>query len=230
MDNNINLNIIAIRFLVAFFVGGLIGFERERHHRDAGFRTHILVCIGACIISLLEMKMEQSYIKQYYEIGLKDVGIVLTRGRLAAQVISGIGFLGAGTIIFNKGSIKGLTTAASLWVVACLGLAVGYGHIDIAILGGILSVIVLHLLISIQEKFINKKSNYTLIVTYIGKKESMEIIEEILSKYDVKLKSYKHKELENKLIYKIYTPKHIKMFKVANAIMLNDYVEEVNLK
>lgn len=157
MISHIDFQTVLIRFLVACLIGGIIGFEREKHNRAAGFRTHILVCVGACIISLMEMKMEEDFVTTYYQSGIVDMGITLTRGRLAAQVISGIGFLGAGTIIFNKGSIKGLTTAASLWVVACLGLAVGYGLIEIALTGLVLAVLTLNLLGIIQDKFINKK-------------------------------------------------------------------------
>ncbi|HMM21601.1 MAG TPA: MgtC/SapB family protein [Selenomonadales bacterium] len=104
---------IAFRLVMSCILGGLIGLERESHDRPAGFRTHILVCAGSTLIMLVSM-----YGFAGFE-GPKDPG------RIAAQVVSGIGFLGAGTIIREGFSVKGLTTAASLWVVAGIGLAIG---------------------------------------------------------------------------------------------------------
>lgn len=230
MIEGIDLNVIMFRFLIACIVGGIIGFEREMHNRAAGFRTHILVCVGACIISLMEMKMEQEFIKSYQDIGTQISGIVLTRGRLAAQVISGIGFLGAGTIIFSKGSIKGLTTAASLWVVACLGLAIGYGQIDIAIIGVILSFVTLHLLITIQDNFINKKQVYKVEIIYLSKEECLFKVENVFFDNQVKIKSFKNDNDRDKLIYKISVPKNSKISKIVNSIMINDYVVDVKIK
>ncbi|WP_026478063.1 MgtC/SapB family protein [Alkaliphilus transvaalensis] len=108
---------ITLRLLAATILGGLIGIERESVRRAAGFRTHILVCIGATLVMLISVFIFESY-RHYTN---------LDPARLGAQVISGIGFLGAGTIIKDGGSIKGLTTAASLWAVACIGLALGVG-------------------------------------------------------------------------------------------------------
>ncbi len=106
-----------IRLLLAAFLGGIIGIERELHEKAAGFRTHILVCIGSCLIMLTSMHIFEVY---------RNVAAV-DPGRIAAQVVSGIGFLGAGTIIRSRASVLGLTTAASLWSVAGIGLAVGSG-------------------------------------------------------------------------------------------------------
>ena len=104
---------ITLRLAVAMLLGGVIGFEREYRAKDAGFRTHFLVALGSalfCIVSQFGFGFE-----------LKD------SSRVAAQVVSGIGFLGAGTIIFQKNVVRGLTTAAVLWVTAAIGLACGTG-------------------------------------------------------------------------------------------------------
>lgn len=105
---------IAFRLIISFILGGLVGLERESHNKSAGFRTHILVCLGSTLIMLISMY------------GITG-GTVRDPARLAAQVVSGIGFLGAGTIMREGTSIRGLTTAASLWVVSGIGLAVGAG-------------------------------------------------------------------------------------------------------
>lgn len=118
---DINMVSIIFRFLLTIVLGGTIGFERGKKGRPAGFRTHILVCMGATLVMLTNQ-----YIIEYYQVGDPT--------RMGAQVISGIGFLGAGTIIVTgRHQVKGLTTAASLWVSACMGLALGIGFYEGAI-------------------------------------------------------------------------------------------------
>lgn len=110
------------RIMLAMLLGGIIGAERERKNRSAGFRTHILVTVGSCMFMIVSISMPMM-------ISTMPNGIVNNAdpGRIAAQVVSGIGFLGAGAIIQDKGKVRGLTTAASLWVVAAIGLAAGAG-------------------------------------------------------------------------------------------------------
>ena len=123
-----------IRLLLTLILAGLIGLEREVHQRDAGLRTHILVALGSCLIMLTSM-----YVFDIY----KDK-VTLDPARIAAGVITGIGFLGAGAIIREPERIRGLTTAASLWVAAGIGLAVGIGFNKIAIYTTVLVLVVLH--------------------------------------------------------------------------------------
>jgi putative Mg2+ transporter-C (MgtC) family protein len=108
---------LTVRLILSILLGGIIGFERETINRPAGLRTHILVCLGSTIIMLVSL-----YIFHQFQ-GKANVD----PGRIPAQVISGIGFLGAGTIIIEGATVKGLTTAASLWTVSAIGLAVGVG-------------------------------------------------------------------------------------------------------
>lgn len=115
---------IAVRIVVALLLGGVIGLERGLKHRPAGLRTYMLVCVGACLIMLTNQ-----YVYQVYQVG--------DPVRMGAQVVNGIGFLGAGTIIVTKrNQIKGLTTAAGLWASAAVGLAIGIGLYEAALLGG----------------------------------------------------------------------------------------------
>lgn len=108
---------IIIRIILSGILGGLIGLERESLNKSAGFRTHILVCVGSALIMLVSQDI-------YYMYQSKTT---MDPARIAAQVVSGIGFLGAGTIMREGATVKGLTTAATLWVVAGVGLAVGAG-------------------------------------------------------------------------------------------------------
>jgi len=130
-----DLQMIA-RLLLTLVLSGLIGLERQVHRRDAGLRTHILVALGSCLIMLTSL-----YVFDIY----KDQA-ALDPVRIAAGVVTGIGFLGAGTIIREPDGVRGLTTAASLWVVAGIGLAVGVGFNKIAVYTTILVLIVLHFL------------------------------------------------------------------------------------
>lgn len=114
---------IVFRLVLALVFGGIIGLERERKGRPAGFRTHMLVCMGASLVMMINQ-----YITTYLH-------ITSDPARLGAQVISGIGFLGAGTIIVTgRQQVKGLTTAAGLWASACMGLAIGVGFYEGAVL------------------------------------------------------------------------------------------------
>jgi len=135
---------ILIRIIMAIVIGGFIGYEREMRNRPAGFVTHTLVCVGACVVSLIQIQMVQDTILIINENPSMASALKADVGRIVAQVVTGVGFLGAGTIIFDKGSVKGLTTATTLWVVACIGLAIGLGYLKIAIISalGIIFIIV----------------------------------------------------------------------------------------
>ena len=147
---------VLLRLTVSTLIGLFIGLERERHHRPAGMKTHIMVCLGATIVSLIQVQI----VCQALELASADPAYASVLGadlgRMGAQVISGIGFLGAGTILVKKGSIKGLTTAATLWLTACLGLAVGMGYILIAVEAFAMVMAVLILLRVIQKIQFNR--------------------------------------------------------------------------
>ncbi len=134
---------ILLRTVVAIVFGAVVGREREIHHRPAGIRTHALVCLGATVIAMIQVELVNSSVNLIVDHPELSGSLAVNSGRIVAQVVSGIGFLGAGTIIINKGSISGLTTAASLWVVGCIGIAIGYGYYRIALVTGISVPIVL---------------------------------------------------------------------------------------
>lgn len=139
---------IVVRLLAAMLLGAIIGTEREYTHRPAGMRTHMLVALGACAV----MITGQMIFCQYYPLGATP-----DPARLAAQVIAGVGFLGAGTILRDGASIKGLTTAASVWTVACLGVAVGAGLYIIAVVGVVLMMVTLVLFERVQARLLKHR-------------------------------------------------------------------------
>lgn len=142
---------LVLRMILAAVLGGLIGFEREWSNHAAGFRTHIQVCLGSASIMLLSIYGFSEFVN--------ELNVRVDPARLAAQVISGIGFLGAGAILRNGNMIKGLTTAASIWVVAAIGLCVGAGFF----LGAItctLIVLINLFVFNKWERVWNKKRRY----------------------------------------------------------------------
>lgn len=136
---------ICLRLLCAMLVGMVIGTEREYTNRPAGMRTHILVALGACAV----MITGQLIFVQY-----KAMGGSPDPSRLSAQVITGVGFLGAGTILREGTNVKGLTTAASLWAVACLGIAAGGGYYAVALTGMVFIFITLTIFEVLQNKLV----------------------------------------------------------------------------
>jgi len=169
---------IGIRILAAVVVGGAIGIEREYKNRPAGMRTHILVCLGAAIIAILECLLLANWPAS--DAAEKSS---FTFTRLSAQVISGIGFLGAGTIFIAQKKIAGLTTAASLWNVACLGLMIGFGYYWIALACGILIVTIL----TIFQKLIRVNSVKRVEVRFINRTATLEYINQYFESENIKI-------------------------------------------
>ena len=133
---------------ISLIIGGLTGLEREKSNQFAGFRTHILVAVGSCITSITAVQLFISY-SSYSN---------MDPARLPAQVLSGIGFIGAGAILKNSSGITGLTTAAGIWATACIGIAIGYGRYLLGIVAWVLEMITLLSLKRIDKLFFKKSS------------------------------------------------------------------------
>lgn len=143
---------ICLRLGCAMLIGLVVGTEREYTHRPAGMRTHILVALGACAVAITSEMLFKEYHALY--------GATPDPARLSAQVITGVGFLGAGTIMREGYTVKGLTTAASVWAVACLGLAAGSGYYTLALAGMVFIFITLTLFEVLQRRFMRKNLSY----------------------------------------------------------------------
>ena len=148
--HEVNVWSAGFRVLLALLLGGLIGLERGRHGRAAGLRTHILVCVGAAVAALVGL-----YSCQVLSLGGDAM-------RIGAQVISGIGFLGVGTILVrNRDKVTGLTTAAGLWATACIGLAVGVGFYSVALFAFLAVSLTMSLLIYLERAIKCKEIEYS---------------------------------------------------------------------
>lgn len=207
---------IVIGILLSIFIGGIIGFNRERENVSAGFRTHALVCLGATIAALIQVQLASLALSQITSDPALSGIVKVNDGRFIGQVVSGIGFLGAGTIIKTKGSVKGLTTAASIWTVACIGIAIGMGFYEVSILGGISTIIVLVVLKKIEGKYINKSTKIKLIIKYKSKTEAIKELKNSIEDLQLQIESIEFVDEFNV----IYTLKDLKLICINDLISL----------
>ncbi len=166
---------MVIRIFAAVVLGALIGIDREMKNRPAGMRTHILVCLGAALIGLVE----QQTIAHVVALGAEHINVSV--GRLTAAIVSGVGFLGAGTIFIAERRVSGLTTAASLWCAACLGLAVGAGFTTMAVISCLMVLLVLRLM----RQIIHVRTYKRLEVQFVNRAETLNDIRELFAKMQV---------------------------------------------
>lgn len=189
-----------IKSLAAVICGGIIGIERERRGKPAGLRTNILICLGSTL-----------YMVVGEIISLQFTGGVSDPSRIASQVVTGIGFIGAGTIIQSRGTITGLTTAAVTWTVAAIGLCIGAGFPFIAIFFTLMVLFVLIFLSQYEHKLLGKCHFVTATIKFDDKKEEKVWAElsEILREHDVTTTDYEIRKEKNAIILDLkYCDKH----------------------
>ena len=164
-----------VRILAAVLIGAIIGIDREIKDRPAGMRTHVLVCLGAALIGLVE----QQTVAHVVALGAAHINVSV--GRLTSAIVSGVGFLGAGTIVIADRRISGLTTAASLWCAACLGLAVGAGFTTMASMACLVVMVVLKLM----QRIVHVKTYKRLEVQFVHRGDTLSFIRETFGKMQV---------------------------------------------
>lgn len=219
-----DIKTVLIRLVLATLLGGVIGMERERKSRPAGFRTHILVCLGSTLVMMISEMLFLQY----------EGRATVDPTRLGAQVISGIGFLGAGTIIRQGASVKGLTTAATLWATSCIGLSIGAGFYSGAVIGGVIIFVVLFVLGYIEKTFGNKSTTATITISEDDYFITLENITKKLENNDVTVKSIEflndHENDEGNICTRYYLkmPRILKLKEVMLPIKKLDGVMEVD--
>lgn len=171
-----NIQNILIRVIVATILGGVIGLDRGMKHRGAGTKTITVVCLGATLVMLTE---------QYIQVNFAGLANMT---RMAAQVISGVGFIGVGTIIISKHRVRGLTTAATLWASACIGLAVGIGFVEGGILITVMMLLSLHVLPYV-ERFATGHSRYCNVFFDLEKSRHLHEVIQSLKEADITIDS-----------------------------------------
>ncbi len=170
---------VVVRLLLATLLGGLVGLERESVNRPAGFRTHILVCVGSALLMITSIQVFQMFA------GVTNAD----PARIAAQVVSGIGFLGAGTILREGANIRGLTTAASLWVIAAIGLAAGAGLYGAAVGVAFISLLTLVVLSRLEAVLISRRSYSVIRITLSDRPGQIGQVGSTLGRYGVNIKN-----------------------------------------
>lgn len=221
-----NIYEVALRIVLAIVIGGVVGFNREYENRPAGFRTHVLVCLGATVAALIQVQLGYYVVNEIAKTPNLSGVLSVDTGRVICQVISGVGFLGAGTIIRTKASVKGLTTAASIWAVACVGIAVGMGFYTISILSGIGIVIALVLLKRFEYRFINKLDVIKFKIEYTEKAKVIKEINDTLEADEITIKNIEFINVDDRkeCIYTLLLPQTIRSNELISMIVMNEGV------
>jgi putative Mg2+ transporter-C (MgtC) family protein len=207
---------ILIRLSLASLFGALIGLERERKDWTAGLRTHMMVCVGSCLTMMVSA------------FGFSDIlgteHVVLDPSRIAAQVISGIGFIGAGTILFLKqGTIRGLTTASGLWTVAAIGLATGSGLYFAAGTTTIVALIILWALQPLEQIYSKKFKQKTLRIVTRPDANNTAMLKLLLSHPDLKIQTFTLDKEDDGFIFQLkLDPADITKFEDIIGELKND--------
>jgi putative Mg2+ transporter-C (MgtC) family protein len=171
-----SLGEMLLRLLASACLGGVIGLERETHGRPAGLRTHTLVCLGSTLFTFCSYAV---------------AGSGSDPGRITAQIVTGIGFLGAGTIIHEGSIVRGLTSAASIWTVAAIGVAVAIGGqmLQVGVVSAAAVVVVLHLVARLERRLISKQPEKVLVVSVADRKRSISRVMGALAEQGVQVRS-----------------------------------------
>ncbi len=212
---------MVIRLILAALLGGIIGYEREVSGRNAGVRTHAIVSLGAAIITLIQLGVS-AWVLDFVVQNPEYHGAISTDvTRMTAQIISGIGFLGAGTIIVSRRSVTGLTTAATIWTVAGLGVAVGFGNYLLGIVGTIIVLVVLR---TVKGLFRMDKDK-GVEIQYLKGARTIKYLENLFEEHEIKIISEDYSvtysedgESLHTVIYALHVPTEIRLIDLIDLI------------
>ncbi|MDO4702578.1 MAG: MgtC/SapB family protein [Tannerella sp.] len=212
-----------LRLIISFMLGAIVGTERQMRRREAGLRTFTLICLGSTMAMLISI-----WIPQIYPNFLNG-----DPGRIAAQVLTGIGFLGAGAIIQSRGSVYGLTTAACIWVVAVIGLAVGAGMFTAAIIVTLLTVTVLISLERFEKRILLDGVNKILVITCSTAEPNLKLMRKILEEQNVYVMSNSYElnyETDTSVLtYKVNVKPRSSYTSLFTAIRKSDYITQIKI-
>ena len=223
----LSVGALLARIAVAVVIGAVIGIDREIKNRPAGMRTHVLVCVGAALVSLFE----QQTVACVLALGEQSV-VNVSMGRITTSVISGVGFLGAGTIFMTERKISGLTTAASLWCTACIGLAVGSGFIFMGAAAGAIVLVILRLM----QRIVHVNTLKRLEVQFIHRAQTLAFLNDYFSSMGVKILDvdfHAENRPEGNLYTNLYTlsmPSHTSYVDLIGTLSENPNVRTVRTR
>lgn len=208
------------RIIIAGICGGIIGYERKSRNKEAGIRTHMIVALGASLIMIVS--------KYGFADILGEQGIALDPSRIAAQIVTGVGFLGAGMIFMRKNTISGLTTAAGIWATSAIGMSIGSG---LYLLGIVTTVLIVVIQIILHGRLL--KETYKDEISFLLKKDKMAVnqLQELLEKDNIEILNIQiSKKGENYLVELIVAlPENYKATQLINLFKDCEYIEEINI-
>ena len=211
---------IVIRLFLAAFLGGLIGLQRESENKAAGLKTHTLVALGSCLIMLTSIEIFET-------VGRGYIG---DPARIAAQVVSGIGFLGAGTILRSGFGVKGLTTAASLWLVAAIGLAVGIGSYFASITATVIIFITLLALPRFGEK-VKHNQLRTIEIVIVDEPGQLGKVSSVLGEMNIDIRKVEMIEANEeviKFVFSVLFPHHTQEKEIEERLCTINGIKQIN--
>ena len=229
--SDLTVEVVSLRLLLAVIFGGIVGYTREKDNKPAGFRTHILVCFGAAVISMVQDQLRLN-ILELARTNLKLSGVIKTDlGRLGAQVVSGIGFLGAGSIMKEKGeTVGGMTTAAGIWATGCAGLGIGWGFYNLAIPAIIFMLVIIVIFKKFEPKLVKKIKLLKFEVRFL---ENQNYAKGLLATYEVfnqksiKIMQIDKNQSENIAIFTVNMDEKINISDIIVALSAIRNVEAV---
>ena len=211
---------VGIQIVTALFLGGLVGLDREQKMKAAGLKTNILICIGACLYTTISIIIS------------KKSGGAVDPNRVAAQIVSGIGFLGAGAIIQGRGNVIGLTTAATIWVVAAIGYTIGAGYPATATLFSVTVLVVLRMLKPLNSFLESEKNNRFYHLEILSHGSMKRLTSEALLKEEIDIDEMYEEKIENsknrKILHTYFTAHPRALDRVVKKLSDAIKVEKIN--
>ena len=230
-----NLDIF-LRISGAILIGGTIGLEREKRKKPAGFITHMLVCVGASIIAITQSLAAKESIEAVAANPELAQIIKVDVGRMTAQVVSGVGFLGAGAILRNKETVIGITTAATLWIVACLGLAIGMGYLRLAVTATLLISFLLITMRKVELLLIEKRKEKKIFISLMNPHDSEDLLNDFFRLKHIKVAKIssireirRTSFIEKEAVYHLFIPKYLHTDEIIKEIEKIDGVLNIYL-
>lgn len=229
--NKLTVEVVSLRLLLAVVFGGIVGYTREKDNKPAGFRTHILVCFGAAVISMVQDQLRLN-ILELASVNLKLTGVIKTDlGRLGAQVVSGIGFLGAGSIMKEKGeTVGGMTTAAGIWATGCAGLGIGWGFYNLAIPAIVFMLVIIVIFKKFEPKIVKKTKLLKFEVKFLEDKnyaKGLLATYEVFNQKLIKITQIDKNQAENTVIFTVNMDEKIDISDVIVSLSAVKAVEVV---
>lgn len=229
--NKLTVEVVSLRLLLAVVFGGIVGYTREKDNKPAGFRTHILVCFGAAVISMVQDQLRIN-ILELASMNLKLSGVIKTDlGRLGAQVVSGIGFLGAGSIMKEKGeTVGGMTTAAGIWATGCAGLGIGWGFYNLAIPAIVFMLVIIVIFKKFEPKIVKKTRLLKFEVKFLEDKnyaKGLLATYEVFNQKLIKITQIDKNQAENTAIFNVNMDEKIDISDVIVSLSAIKAVEVV---